>query len=420
MSGCLYRKRARVAGCGAAIDRGGIGRRDVIVLIALATIVTGVASAWMYRGRESSRQDACRENMRRLATALYMYANKTTMNELPGYINALERDDGFAYHDPRTGRTEPVSWVVMVLPELDEKPPYQEWRSGDSPGEGGKIGSPAVERTHRYLELLVCPSDPPPDTSGTPLAYAVNTGIPDFPGSEGFDLPRHPVRTGCLCEGCGGKEGKEEPTPARDFLANGMFFDNFTSSKHFDPAKRTRQTVMTLAGVADRKDRTILLSENVDAFDYTFGTSAGEEEYATAEQRIGIVWSPATTFGPAPKRFGESRAAGPLRVSQRADMSAPLPVEYIPTAKSPRDTHRINVETGKGDGLSYDYARPSSKHPSGVNVAFVGSQVQFVKETLSYYVYIKLMTSNDVQIRIFDPQGDPLLAPTELRHFEIH
>jgi hypothetical protein len=215
-------------------------RRDVVVVIALLMIVTGTAIAWIYGNREVSRQEACRSNMRRLSRALLQYAGKTATSELPGYINALKRDDGFAYHDPRAARTEPVSWVVMILPELDQMELYQAWRSGDSPGDGKPIGSPAVERTNRYLEFLVCASDPPPSPSGTPLAYAVNTGIPDFPGSEGIDLPRLPVRTTCLCEACGKLDRPlkrlELSDLLRDFRANGVFLDNFSASKHCSPA----------------------------------------------------------------------------------------------------------------------------------------------------------------------------------------
>ena len=39
-------------------------------------------------------------------------------------------------------------------------------------------------------------------------------------------------------------------------------------------------------------------------------------------------------------------------------------------------------------------AFPSSHHPGGVNVAFVGGQVQYVQETINAFVFAQLMTSN--------------------------
>jgi hypothetical protein len=61
----------------------------------------------------------------------------------------------------------------------------------------------------------------------------------------------------------------------------------------------------------------------------------------------------------------------------------------------PRESLKINVDAGDGQGTSYDFARPSSKHPGGVNMAFAAGNVLFVKDTISYFVYVKLMTSAD-------------------------
>jgi hypothetical protein len=406
------------------LARRGLSRVELVTLATLAVVCSGLVTVVVYKSVESGRQSTCQDRLRQLSLALFKYANKTTTNELPGYINALEREDRFAYHDPRSGRTEPVSWVVMILPELDQKEIYQEWLGGDSPGDGKRIGSPAVERTHRYLEYLICPSDPPPNTTGTPLAYAVNTGIPDFPGSAGIDLPRHPVRTDCLCEACGNQGDTGNFIANRDFPANGMFFDNFTDSKHFDRAAKSRPFAMTPAGVSDPKDKTILLAENVDAFDYTFSTAAGDEAYVTAERRIGIVWAPTTTFEPGrsqnSRQIGKLPTAIPPRTSYLANFPPPPPIEDWPKGKPPRDSYRINIETGKGDGLSYDHSRPSSKHPGGVNMAFASNHVNFVKQTLSYYVYVLLMTSNDAHTGTFDAQGNRILLPEYVRKSDFN
>jgi prepilin-type processing-associated H-X9-DG protein len=172
---------------------------------------------------------------------------------------------------------------------------------------------------------------------------------------------------------------------------------------------------MTLFDIHDLKERTILLSENVDAFNYTLEAPAGEEAYTTAERRIGIVWAPTTTFGPFPE---DSNRVGTMpeemrQVPKRANVSAPDPQ---PTAEPPRDSYRANVDIGRGDGLSYDYSRPSSKHPGGVNVAFVGGHVQFMEDSVSYYVYVKLMTSDDMRAARFDEQGKRVLMPMEMRY----
>lgn len=41
-----------------------------------------------------------------------------------------------------------------------------------------------------------------------------------------------------------------------------------------------------------------------------------------------------------------------------------------------------------------DYARPSSNHPGGVNVAFCGGNMRFVRQDVQYFVYQTLMVTN--------------------------
>jgi len=41
------------------------------------------------------------------------------------------------------------------------------------------------------------------------------------------------------------------------------------------------------------------------------------------------------------------------------------------------------------------WARPSSTHGGGVNVAFISGRVTFLREDIDYIVYIALMTLND-------------------------
>jgi hypothetical protein len=368
--------------------RRGVTLVDVTALAIITLCVSAVAIVGCQQAYTPGRQNTCRNNMRQLSLALFQHAMTTTQGKLPGYINALERDDGYAYHDPRTGRTEPVSWVVMILPELDRVALYAEWKSGESPRENVRIGSPDLGKTRIYLEMLVCPSEPPPNRKGTPLSYAVNAGIPDFPeaGEGGIGgVPPHVRGAVCACPACRGKaDAKDDGAalrPARDIAANGMFFDEFTTGRHFDPAARTRSVGSTLEGIVDPKDKTILLTENVDAVDYTLDpnpNAPNDEIYPLAERRVAVTWAPTSTFA--------ADGAGPAM-------------------NPPRDSMRPNVAPGTGNGMSYDQARPSSHHPDGFNVAFVGSQVQYMKNSISYYVYARLMASDDRNAGLVDEHG---------------
>jgi hypothetical protein len=382
------------------IRRQGLTLTDVLVVMLLATMSSGLLAAQIFaESAEKSRQNTCRNNLRKLSMALLNFSNLASDEALPGYINALERDDGFAYHDPRTGHAEPVSWVVMILPQLDQGELYKEWRGGAAPGDGTKIGAPPVARTHKYLDFLVCPSDPPINRESASLRYAVNAGIPDFPSEGG--LPKPPVRRACLCKACGGTTVADSDVKhalPRDMQGNGMFFDRFTSSPHFDPGSRPKPVLMTFASIADPKDSTILLTENVDTQGYAPSPSpfdpnslVGKEMYATAEINLGAIWAP----------------------DSKIEAGKP------PTAIPPKESYKINVDGGLGSGLEYEYARPSSKHVDGINLVFAGMNVHYMSNKLSYFVYIKLMTSNDAQIKTLDAEGKWTLANPVLRFHQL-
>jgi hypothetical protein len=376
--------------------RQGLTFVDTLALATLSLIVSALLIiGCQYESQGPGRQNTCRNNLRQLSLAIFQFAHKTTQGKLPGYIEALERDDGFAYHDSRTKRVEPVSWVVMILPELDRQALYSIWRSGESPRGDVRIGSPPIDKTHIYLEMLVCPSDPQPNRNGTPLCYTVNAGIPDFPetgsGGTGATSPPHSRRGVCACAACGGATPVPDDAvryrPARDAIANGLFFDEFTTKRHFDPHERTRAVVSTFSSIADPKEKTIQMTENVDAIDYTLDPKPNalqEEIYPTAERKLAVTWEATSHF----------------------DAGTPLP-----TMDPPRDTLRTNVGTGSGDGASYDHARPSSRHPGGFNVAMAGSQVFFMKETISYYVYARLMAPDDKNAGLLDGEGNFVSMP---------
>jgi prepilin-type processing-associated H-X9-DG protein len=54
------------------------------------------------------------------------------------------------------------------------------------------------------------------------------------------------------------------------------------------------------------------------------------------------------------------------------------------------------------DPTKYEsYAYPNSLHPGGVNVAFCGGQVEFIRENIDPVIYGQLMTSNSKRSNLY-------------------
>jgi prepilin-type processing-associated H-X9-DG protein len=116
-------------------------------------LVIGVAVAVLLKGIESARESArwanCNNHEKQLTLALLNF--EAAHKKFPGFKQELAGRD--------------VSWVVMLLPHLDRLDLWKTWEKG--------------EPQKKPLEVMFCPSDPPPSPGpgDGPCAYAVNTKI---------------------------------------------------------------------------------------------------------------------------------------------------------------------------------------------------------------------------------------------------
>lgn len=330
--------------------------------------------------------------MRNVALAMVGYDGRN--GKYPGYMNVLITQQGNAYKDPTTQTLTPVSWAVELLSDLDRGALYEQWRmdiSSSGGGGGGSSGGSSgyIANTKIYMEILTCPSDDA-NRQGTPLSYCVNTGRQDLQQATAST-------TGSSSGGSGGSTTVGMP---RDWQANGMFFDNYSEDKLIKTSSTARgpMVVMRSGQVRDAKDKTIMITENVDSGDYTFDSSlTGDTTFKTTEVQIGCVYD----VGATPAGAVTNQTATP------------------PTLTPTVPGYRPNVDLGKGDSsyTNYQYCRPSSRHPQGINVAFVGTNVTFVRDTISYFIFAKLMASDDAAMK--SPGLQTLLDPA-LRLYQVN
>jgi prepilin-type N-terminal cleavage/methylation domain-containing protein/prepilin-type processing-associated H-X9-DG protein len=341
-------------------SRRGFTLVELLVVIAIIGILIGLALPVINAARAHARQMECSSNMRNVAMAVNMY--EMTSRCYPGYNNVLIMNNGKPYSDPQTGRKRGVSWVIPLLAQLDQPVLQESWKTPA----GSQSGLAASQ--HTEVKIVICPVDVPTIAGGTPLSYVANCGMKDVAAS-------------------GGSSGAP-----RDWPENGVFFDHYTGDPRVGSggAAAGQNAGGSNSGIplvrmssdyisrADGISSTMMISENVDAGNYTDYTEA----------KVGMVWD----------------SSGTVDVSQNP-----------PTIKPPDDTMRINVGTGDGDlqggqvqtgqaadsgtSQSTTFARPSSFHSGGVNVAFCDARVKFVSDSIDYYVYCLMMSTNGKRVR---------------------
>jgi prepilin-type N-terminal cleavage/methylation domain-containing protein len=162
------------------------------------------------------------------------------------------------------------------------------------------------------------------------------------------------VNGGCSNNTSGGSYGFDWP-------ANGLFDDRLKGQSD------TFKIYQSNSGDAARNDgdsNTIMFAENIDLVSWLSAVN----EYETA-----VLW-----------QYGNGGAQS-----------------YAPAVG-------LNQDAGNDQGLAgldINHARPSSQHPGGFCVTMADGSTKFLKESMPYYLYAQLMTSNGKR---FSPPGQAL------------
>lgn len=274
--------------------------------------------------RHMARQAQCMNNMAvNLGKAHLQFA--TANNRFCGYVNSIGEDN------------KCVSWVVPLFPFIDRQDLANAWTVHDYEWEDANHTTPSkVKHPNTYIELLVCPTNPPVDEKSSPLGYVVNSGYAGDTQPECEDAACVNIKPG-----------------TGENLANGVFHDQYGPRKNdgFNPQFARSMTMQYLAQ-HDGASRTIMLSESVQLV---------KTWYTTTEDRapLGIVWYQ----------------------------------DKFDTSDSTQETHRINWGKTLDPQGRLDYARPSSYHAQGVNMAFCDGHGKFISESVDYEVYKQLLTT---------------------------
>src|SRR5208283_3661507 len=125
---------------------------ELLVVITIIGMLMALLMPAINAAREQGRRATCTKNQQQVGLAMLGYEG--AHKSFPGWRNAVTV----------TGKTvqETVSWLAMLLPNLERNDLWQSVKGGANPA-------------GTTLALLMCPSDPPDTLTGLgPSAYIAN------------------------------------------------------------------------------------------------------------------------------------------------------------------------------------------------------------------------------------------------------
>lgn len=312
---------------------------ELLVVIAIIGVLVSLLLPAVQSARESARRSGCLNNLRQLALATIEFEER--MTRWPGLFESfpeqwLPTEDGVYFE-------EFGAWPVVLMPSLERQKLYDVYTTGTP--------------THAFVQLFLCPSDDGKSREGAVNSYVANAGIPG---------------------------------PAvKQSTANAPFLNRIA-----EPA-----AAMLDGHWRDGREHTLIYSENLIADRYNligwnaFHTSGVLDTKFVYEDQDDFTWGPVFLWrvSPVPEVYINGPIAG-------CDSSPCLP-ELIGPYEVTDDKH-IRYGTASDEEwveMKYHHARPSSNHTGGVNVAFAGGRVRFLKEDIAYDVFRALMTPNDLK-----------------------
>jgi prepilin-type N-terminal cleavage/methylation domain-containing protein len=131
---------------------GGFTLIELLVVIAVVALLIALLLPAVQRAREAARRSQCQNNLKQLALALHNY-HDTHRVLPPGQINTtFQADTVGRYANPLEARTNYVrpnnvnafhgtSWMLHVLPMLDQATIYNSWNFNDNVRVNGDVGT---------------------------------------------------------------------------------------------------------------------------------------------------------------------------------------------------------------------------------------------------------------------------------------
>jgi prepilin-type N-terminal cleavage/methylation domain-containing protein len=368
-------------------SRRGFTLIELLVVISIIATLASLILPAVQNARETARRTECMNNMRNCGLAIQSFA--TSRGAMPTlYNNNPLQKQAINWGTLASPNYGPVPWTVQIMPniELGVLAERLLGTTNDTPADPNATSNLIVAQ-----KVFTCPDDPNDGIPGS-LSFAINTGYIQSDATTG-GIWSNPGNAGL------------HQANMYDYSFNAVPGTYPVSSDDIEvtkgtgvawPANGVIKTSIKIDQVtaADGSTQSILLSENLQAQNYagmdlSTGGVGGWQDYGFGLPVPGTIGD--TT--PTPSVISDAGTIGGVGVAGNGKATAlKLSNSYSGDISGTPHVARGRINENINGGVEGATPRPSSLHPGGVNVFFVGGNGKMVATQIDGLVYAQLIT----------------------------